>query len=536
MIDMDGNLELIGGEMLDWSDRRPDERPPAGGAVLAHLLGLITSLVPAGGRVLVAGPHDEALVDALAGHVAVTCLLRSEMDATAVAARGVTVLCGSLSKVTDVDHYDAVVALDGLDRLCSVEGPQYDWAESLHALRRALRPGGALLISVENELGVHRLVDRSAVTAAHTDGAWRPVGEFDATKPGNPERIAAQLTTEGLSVGWLAASWPLPQAPTLVATPAALRDGPVGALAGVAAGVAGVAYANVSVLSDPRRLTAAAVRAGLGPEFAPSWLVLAHRAAEPVIAPLLPAVLVGDGPVVEITLEGETWVRHVAGGETAATPERDPSRLDGPLPTGRLLEELLLGACLRHDLPALRRLLTGWTSWLGTLGDERAYATVDNVLLDGDTYRLLDPSRRTAEPVDVPDAAAPALRRFGQALIDGGYAHPWPAAVDVESLTAVLAGAAGLELDPDAPVVDTAPPVADSLREHEEVVRNLRVQLAEATKRAEWSEKEVAKRDSELRKAKVKIDAFSGSLGYRVAKFGAKGARKVLRAARKTKR
>src|SRR6185369_4265396 len=111
-------------------------------------------------------------------------------------------------------------------------------------------------------------------------------------------------------------------------------------------------------------------------------------------------------------------------------------------------------------------------------------------------------SRRTAGPVDVPGAAAPALRRFAQTLIDGGYAQPWPAAVDVESLTAVLCGAAGLELAPGTPVVDTAPPAADSLREHEEVVRNLRVQLAEATKRAEWSEREVAKRDSELRKAK----------------------------------
>ena len=81
-----------------------------------------------------------------------------------------------LEGVAPTRHEQALVhalgVLDGLDRLCSVEGPQLDWAESLHVLRRALRPGGSLLLSVENELGVHRLVDRSSVTSAHTDGAW----------------------------------------------------------------------------------------------------------------------------------------------------------------------------------------------------------------------------------------------------------------------------------------------------------------------------------------------------------------------------
>jgi SAM-dependent methyltransferase len=334
---------MIGGEMPTFVE----DRPAAGGALFGYLI----DRLPAGGNVLIAGPHDDALVDALAARSSVTCLVRSQPKAAELDARGLDVLCGSLAKIIDVERYDVVVALDGLGRLCSVEGPQYDWAESLQALKRTLRPGGTLLLAVENELGVHRLVDPGSATSAHTDGDWRPLGEFD-TKPGNPTRLAGKLSTEGLAVDWLAAAWPVPAAPTLIATPNALQDGPVDALAAVTAAAVGQAYADRAVLSDPRRLAAAAVRGGLGPEFAAAWLVVAHRAPRPAAAISLPSVLLGDGPVLEIGpgLEGD-WVRRVI----RQVPGRDLSVLAGPLPTGRLLEELLLGAALRHDLPLLDR-------------------------------------------------------------------------------------------------------------------------------------------------------------------------------------
>ena len=187
---MTANVSLIGGEMQNWSDHRPDERPPVGGAVLAHLLTLLAPLIPAGGQVLVVGPARRRPGGrAGAGTPRSRCLLRSQPDAEAAAARGIDVLCGTLAKLTDTDRYDVVVALDGLDRLCSVEGPQYDWAESLQVLRRSLRPGGTLLLSVENELGVHRLVDHSTATAPHTD-ARSGTRSASSTRPGPAPRPA----------------------------------------------------------------------------------------------------------------------------------------------------------------------------------------------------------------------------------------------------------------------------------------------------------------------------------------------------------
>lgn len=520
-------LRLIGGEMPAWSDRTPDARPPAGGPVMADLVGRFGRCLPAGGSVLVVGPHNDTLIDALGRYATVTCLVRGQPDAQALAARGVSTLCGMLAKLPDTDRYDAVVALDGMDRVCSVEGPQYDWEESLQALARLLRPHGTLLLAVENELGVHRLVATGAATSAHTDAAWRPLGEFD-TKPGSPAGLSARLTAEGLAVSWLAAGWPTPHAPTLVATPDALRDGPAGALSATVAAAVGRAYALQPVLSDPRRLAAAAVRAGLGAEFAPLWLVTAHRTPLPATVFAPPPVLFGDGPVIELVPgpDGQ-WVRHAVGGG-------DLTKLDGPLPTGRLLEELLLGACLRHDLSDLRRLLTGWARWLEALDPiDRGSATADNVLLDGDAFGLLDPCRPAA-PVDATSAARAALRPFAETLITGGYAHPWPVAVDADSLTAVLAGAAGLELDRThtAHAEAARAAVPDAVRDHHEQLRALAEQLRDLRAQAQWYADQLAGRDAELRRARMQIAAFSGSIGYRIVRFGvraARRARKVIR-------
>ncbi|BAL85638.1 hypothetical protein AMIS_4180 [Actinoplanes missouriensis 431] len=469
-------IRMIGGEMPEHAE----QRAPVGGELYRHLLGRL----PTGTRVLVAGPHHTGLLDTLADGRTVTCLVRSQPDAEALADRGFTVLCGTLAKITDTDRYDVVVALDGTSRLCSPEGPQLDWAEAVRVLKRALRPGGTLLLTVENELGVHRLVDPGTVTAltsAATAAEWRPLGEF-GTAPGRPDRLAAALGAEGLPVSGLAAAWPSQAEPSLLVTPETLRYGPLDALAALASGAVATAYQGKAVLSDPRRLASAAVRRGLGAELAPAWLAVAQLAGRPTpVVPVPPVSYLRGGTVVAGT---------------------------GSLPAGRLLEELLLTAALGHDLPALRRLLTGWTAALPA-------ATADNVLVEDDRYTLLDESRP-----EQPDA----LARFASTLTLGGYAHPWPAITDVARLTEVLAGAAGLEAAPPAPEPAAAP---GSRRDHEQQLTDLRRRLADAEARGSFFETELEKRDAELGRAKVQIAAFSGSFAYRAAKAGLGIARKA---------
>ncbi|WP_250002509.1 class I SAM-dependent methyltransferase [Actinoplanes sp. M2I2] len=496
---------MIGGEMPSFTE----DRPRAGGALFGHL----AEQLPAGVPVLIAGPHDDALIDALAARSPVTCLVRSQPEAAGLQARGLRVLCGTLPKLSGDEQYDVVVALDGLGRLCSVEGPQLDWVESLQALRRVLRPGGTLLLAVENDLGLHRLVAPGSATSAWTDSDWSPLGEFGA-RPGSPARLAGRLAAEELTIDWLGAAWPVSGAPTLIATPEALRDGPADALAALTASAAARAYAGEEVLSDPRRLAAAAVRGGLGPEFASAWIVVAHLGPGPAAGPALPPVLVGDGPVVELApCRDGGWIRRVL----REVPGRDVAGLNGPLPPGRLLEELLLAACLRHDLPIVRRLLTGWAA-------AQPGATADNVVVHRETYERLDPS--VPPRTDV-------IRRFAQTLIRGGYAHPWPAAVDLPALTAILHAAAGRPDDTAAGSPDEEPPLEVSSRDNMEQLRALRRQLADATARAQKVERELDKRDTELRKARTQIATFSGSVSFRVAKLGYGVARKARNRLRK---
>ncbi|GGN40943.1 SAM-dependent methyltransferase [Actinoplanes campanulatus] len=493
-------ITLIGGEMPEYAE----QRPPAGGPLYRRLI----DRLPTGIRVLIAGPHSGALVRAVADRREVTLLLRSRPDAERVDVRDVRVLCGTLSKLADTDRYDAVIALDGTGRLHSPEGPPLDWVESVRVLKRALRPGGTLLLAVENELGVHRLVDPGTPTAARAGDAWSPLGEFGSA-PGRPDRLAAALGAEGLPVAALAAVWPLPEHPALLATPETLRYGPLDALAALASAAAAPAYRERSVLSDPRRLAAAAVRRGLGAELAPAWLAVAQLATRPGQAvPLPPALIAGPGGAVTELVKSPdgTWSRRAVQG---------PGELTGPLPSGRLLEERLLTAALGHDLPGLRRLLTGWMTELPNV-------PAGNVLVDGDRYARLDPS--------APDRAD-ALARFAHTLATGGYHHPWPGVTDVARLTDVLAGAAGLTTAP-TPAPTAGDELPDIRRRHEEQLDAVRRRLADAEDRVRFYEVELGKREAELGRAKVQIAAFSGSLGYRAAKAGlgiARAARNRIR-------
>ncbi len=490
-------ITMIGGEMPEYAE----QHPPADGPLYRHLL----DRLPTGIRVLVAGPHHTGLIRALADRREVTCLLRSRPDAEALP--DVDVLCGTLSKLTETDRYDVVVALDGVGRLVSPEDTPLDWAESVRVLKRALRPGGTLLLAVENKLGVHRLVDPGTATADPAADAWTPLGEFSG-EPGRPDRLTTVLGAEGLPVTSLMSGWPSLRRPSLLATPEALRYGPLDALSAFAAHATAGAYAEIPVLSDPRRLAAASVRRGIGAELAPVWLVTAQRAARPSPALPLPPVLFASpdasSPVVtELLSTPDGWLRR---------PVNGPAE---PLPAGHLLEERLLTAALGHDLPQLRRLLTGWMT-------ELPMAAAGNVLVDGERFTILDPG-----VPELPDA----LARFAHTLLDGGYHHPWPGVTDVVRLIAVLAGAAGVSAPPDISEMS----VSIGRREQEAQLTELRQRLADAEERTRFFEVELEKREAELGRAKTQIAAFSGNLGYRAAKAGlilARAARNRIRKGR----
>ncbi|TDC85193.1 class I SAM-dependent methyltransferase [Micromonospora sp. KC606] len=485
--------------MLAWSDL-PERRLAEGGPLAA----LLARLVPAGARVLLAGPHDPALLARLA-HAAVTCLLRSHPDGVVLADRGARVVVGGPAGLPDDEQWDVVVAAAGLDAVESVEGHRLGWDGVLARLVTAVAPGGTLLLRVDNPLGVHRLVAVSPWYVDRSDRAWSVGGVLDAGRPANPAQARARLASAGLRPEAGFAAYPDPDAPTvLVAADELDRRATSGLfdamLHGACAGDPGA-----TVLQDPARLAVDALHAGLGSALAPGWLLLAHRpagvatddrapaqpgavtadagpdsaavsgavAGGPVDSGTvaggradLPVALVQTGPpgvgVVEVHAGADGW-RWWAGGATPrseAAPfasrevaHRDVAALHGPVPEGRLLRTLLLDACLRRDLHTLRHLLRGYATWLaaqadadGRLAGATALAGTDNVVVVGDEFAVLDPSWQATAPLELDVALARSLWRFAAALLTGGYAHPWASTLDVAGLTVVLGGVAGRDL------------------------------------------------------------------------------------------
>jgi hypothetical protein len=130
---------------------------------------------------------------------------------------------------------------------------------------------------------------------------------------------------------------------------------------------------------------------------------------------------------------------------------RDPARLAGPVPSGRSLDELLLAACARGDLPGLRGLIRSYARWLadqaagGELPGTLVFAETTNVVVAGDPGRfaVLDPSWELAGPVPFRPALGRLLRQFALRLVTGGHRHPWPSTLDLDGIAATLLAMAG---------------------------------------------------------------------------------------------
>lgn len=583
-------ITLPGGEMLAWSDL-PKERLADGGPLAA----LAARIVPAGARVLLAGPHDPALLDRLA-HAEVTCLLRSHPDAVALAKRAARVVVGGPAGLPGDETYDVVIAAAGLDPVESVEGTRLGWDGVLTRLVAAVRPGGTLLLRLDNPLGLHRLVATTPWYAARDDSAWVIGGVLDAAHPANRDQLRERLTDAGLRPDACWAAYPDGATATALLDADQLdHDVHRGLFDAVLHGACAGAFASSTVLQDPARLAVDALHAGRAADLAPAWLMLAHRPGGSTDSPAagdLPVALVQTGSsdqpgigVLEVldSPSGWRWGHVVTPGATVPAASfasreaayRDPDALTGPVPSGRLLRTLLLDAALRRDLAALRTLLHGYAGWLadqtdadGRLAGAAALASADNMVVDGERFAVLDPSWRATDTLPADVVLARGLWRFAAALLTGGYAHPWSSTLDVAGLTVVLGGLAGHDLDratvteavqaeaaitatlhgldaerrttlaDDLQAVEpTDPPIgAHSYQQLREAWLRQREEISRLTALTRWTDELLTSRERALRRAEAKIGLLSGSISYRVGRLAITPARLAKRGARAAKR
>lgn len=483
-------VRMIGGELPTWSDLRSAWEP----ARRAVQVPILSPVLASRSRVLVAGPHEHDLIVALAHAVAgqLTCLVRSipdaEMLAETLAPAGVRIVCGSLERY-DETGFDAVVALDGIGRLYSTEGPEATFATALADLRRLSTPDGVLAVMVDNELGLHRLTAPVQPEADHSAPAFaRPPGADD-TLPGNLADLTALWGTG-------AAIWPvypLPGAPAVAWGPAAGSVDPSeygGLFAALCAGPARtLAVRNPS--ADANLLLRTVWRSGHLPDLAPGWLVVAGEgagAADDVVA-------------WTVAAQGETEAVRLAGSRPVLPDGSD-------VPAGQLLSELLLQAAVAPDQAALRSAVRGYANWLAEQ-PEPAPATADRVVVGPDgIHRLLPvgsaagPEAKTADEqllVAIADLVreveSHGYRRTWPSYLTPAEAVSWVAAMRGDPLPADLVQQAAMSAEPE--------PAAATVSAVQEV--KARFEESNAS-RARWFETRLQSAEKQLSVAYRELD------------------------------
>lgn len=390
----ESTVTLIGGEMEEWSDLT-GPRPVASGTVYAELA---ARTAHGAGRVLVAGPHDWAIVDRVVAAADRTVLLqRSVPDAEEAVARyagrPVEVLCGDLEGLAGAEPFDAIVALGGLQVLPGIDREPAPVASLCAALLRLGRPDARLAVAVDNPASVLAMLREPQAEAADDDAAWFP--PVDRLQPGT-DVLARDLGGDGVAV---LAGWPEAHHPTLLAG----DDVEAGLV------LAHAAPASAQTVADVRLATARALVAHARSSLAPVH-VLTRPAGE------LLRVDRCDELVEETPAVGTLWL------------------LD------------LLDACAARDLRRVRPLVSALQGAVAADPQGWALARSDDAISASDgTVALLHRHRTDAPgPADSDEVLVGLLDEAIGRLRASGWRHPWPAGVGHEEQTALVAAEVGL--------------------------------------------------------------------------------------------
>lgn len=436
-------IQLLGGEMFTWSDfggRTAVSDGPIARGILAGYTG-------ERGRVLVAGPHEPALVEAaVAGFEDADVLVRSYDDARSLRAQlpaSVQVICGPLGALAAGAHgYDLVVALAGVDRLHSAEIDEASWTHAVSHLVGLLSPSGELYLGFGNEVGVDRLLGVDP-DPARDDAHW-PHGRISTEPPLDLRTLAAHLESSGLGQveNWACFG---PRSAPALAVPSGLleerrRDDVLGRLVEqsfeVASGVA---------VRDVGRTARELVVHGLGAGVAPGWVLHHARGSEQSRAEF---VLVSGSPAYSLRAAARDgvagWERRDLGAAAAHW-----------LPSTPTLHEQLADACAAHDLAAAGVLVRRYAGWLGEdeVDASRVAVTLSGLVAGPEsgqgTLTRLEEDPGTGESAPAPVVLLRSLLVFAHDFLGREARHPWPRSASPEIVAWALAGSAGLEADPE---------------------------------------------------------------------------------------
>lgn len=402
----DGSAELERG-ITDWPTRYHLDRRRA------NLLRPFT--IAPSCRVLEIGAGCGALSRFLGETGAeVVCLEGSPARARAVQARcndldNVTVLSGDLADFEDAEGFDLAVVVGVLEYAATEAGGGLGPTAFLERVQGLLREAGAMLLAVENQLGLRYLL---GCAEDHLGTPWTGVAGYPGTEVRTWSRRALTdlLTRHGFDRQHWFFPFPSYKLPRTVLAEAAYHHDAelVDQLVGSPAD--DDERGEVAVV-DERAAHRVCLGAALGPDLANAFLVWAGgRDADPAswFDPDTLAWMVSDRRqhgcrrIKAVRRDSETGGLHVVSQPLqASTTAAPPAAIAGwlhhrptsstPWVVGRTLEQQARDACRRADLDALDEVLRTWSTHLSELTTASKAPDTAHPFLDRRTRVLLPP-------------------------------------------------------------------------------------------------------------------------------------------------
>ncbi|MEE2767742.1 MAG: methyltransferase domain-containing protein [Actinomycetota bacterium] len=399
---------------------------------------------------------------------------RAELAKLRCEGTGVDVRCCSIADIDDSDGFDVVLAVGVLEYSERQHGGAVSF---LNRLARLVRPGGILALAIENQLGLAYLL---GANEDHLGRPWVGLEGYQTSESG--VRTFSRTTLNKLLAGaglthqrWL---YPFPDYKLPVAILAEDVYTEIDAI-DLVDQMVGPPVARDrtggTVDVDTRAVHREFVAAGIGPEVANSFLVLAAT----------------DPTALETRSDTSTLAWHFTGdrrrcylNERRVTNEGGHRRIDRarshpgqPPPASWLairerhpdidrylagpnLEQLTQARLRAHDIDGLRGLLGEFDSWVGSQAEARPASSnshpylptgsgltlpgncidagFDNLVPNGAELVLVDEEWWAEGGVDCDLVTVRALWKLAWRTVSSGTRHPWPSTTSVEKLTLTL--------------------------------------------------------------------------------------------------
>lgn len=480
--DRSSTSDELASEIIDWPSRYHFSR------TRAHLLAPLD--VGPGDRVLDLGCGTGPITRALGEGGARVLGLEGNLDrarAAAIRCEGmekVEILCGDVGRLGEREPFDIICCIGVLEYADSALGGGRGALALLENIRSRLAPGGTLLLAIENQLGLKYLL---GYREDHVGLPWvgledYPVGFRARTWS---RKALRELLQES---GFPAQRWLFPypdyKTPSLILSKDVfdLERGAEIADQLIRLPVEDYAFPR-TMISDDRAVHRSFLSAGLGPDVANSFLVLASANEEALRGRCPPEKLAwhlgGERRSLfkrrHLLRSGESGLRMECHGLGKTGPrrrgwlEQHPDSM-GPFIEGRSLEQEFLEACTRADEEMLVGILREWSDLLRAAADRSAGgARVMHPFTPRPSVPALPPDmvdlslsnfirpKEGARPVyidrewvleggvDLYLAVLHALWFQALDLVRGGARHPWSEDLSVDNLCLKLVSAAGFE-------------------------------------------------------------------------------------------